>query len=125
MRLRHLLAAALVVCVAAGVAGAQSFQGGLRGTVRDAQGVIPGVTVTLVNEENGVARDTLSNDAGEYSFPGVVPGIYTVRSSLTGFKRFERNGARMKIGDAAGPYNCKANVLCHDGIRIPRTVVYV
>ena len=27
-------------------ANAQSFQGGLRGTVKDAQGVIPGVTVT-------------------------------------------------------------------------------
>ena len=31
-------------------ARAQSFQGGLRGAVKDAQGVIPGVTVTLTNE---------------------------------------------------------------------------
>jgi len=37
---------------------AQSSQGGMRGVVKDAQGVIPGVTVTMVNEANGVSRDT-------------------------------------------------------------------
>jgi len=35
---------------------AQSYQGGLRGVVKDAQGVIPGVSVTMVNEANNVAR---------------------------------------------------------------------
>ena len=95
MRGRHLLLAMLVVCGAARLGGAQSFQGGLRGTVKDAEGVIPGVTVSLVNEENGVSRDTVSNDAGEYSFPGVVPGLYSVRSTLAGFKTFERKGARI------------------------------
>lgn len=50
---------------AAGVAHAQSFQGGMRGSVKDAQGVIPGVTVTLINEANGVNRDTISNQSGE------------------------------------------------------------
>ncbi len=39
-------------------ARAQSFQGGLRGAVKDAQGVIPGVTVTLTNEGTGVSRAT-------------------------------------------------------------------
>ena len=41
--------AGLLLGMAAG-AGAQTFQGGLRGAVKDAQGVIPGATVTLVNE---------------------------------------------------------------------------
>ena len=36
-----------VLWLTAGVASAQSFQGGMRGSVKDAQGVIPGVTVTL------------------------------------------------------------------------------
>src|SRR5215208_3537320 len=70
---RQLLATMLVgVCAAwftAGVAHAQSFQGGMRGSVKDAQGVIPGVTITLINEANGVNRDTVSNASGEYSFP--------------------------------------------------------
>jgi trimeric autotransporter adhesin len=80
--------------LAASVAG-QSFQGGLRGTVRDAQGVVPGVAVTLVNQESGVSRETATNEAGEYSFPGVVPGVYSVRASVAGFKTFERRDVRI------------------------------
>lgn len=48
-----------VIWITAGLAAAQSAQGGLRGAVRDAQGVIPGVTVTLTNDGTGVARDTV------------------------------------------------------------------
>src|SRR5438105_6592726 len=95
MRYAKVFIAAVVVCLAARGAAAQSFQGGLRGTVRDAQGVIPGATIVLVNEENGVARETVSNDVGEYSFPGVVPGVYTVHTAVSGFKTFERKGARI------------------------------
>ena len=73
-------------------ASAQSAQGGLRGTVKDAQSPIPGVTVTMVNEANGVTRETASNGVGEYSFPAVEPGSYTVRVGLQGFKTFERKG---------------------------------
>jgi hypothetical protein len=91
----RVILAAFVVCLVASHAAAQSFQGGLRGAVRDAQGVIPGATVTLVNQDNGVARDTITNDVGEYSFPGVVPGVYTVRASVPGFKTFERKDARI------------------------------
>ena len=68
------LAAFVALIVATSDAAGQSAQGGLRGTVRDAQGVIPGATVTLLNQENGVARDTVTNDVGEYSFPASRPG---------------------------------------------------
>jgi trimeric autotransporter adhesin len=81
--------------IAAGVASAQSFQGGVRGSVKDAQGVIPGVTVTLANEATGVARDTVSNASGEYSFPAVDPSSYTVKAAVQGFKTFERKGIRI------------------------------
>ena len=52
MRYTKILIAVVVVCLAARTAATQSFQGGLRGTVRDAQGVMPSVTIALVNEEN-------------------------------------------------------------------------
>src|SRR5512142_1401178 len=74
---------------------AQSAQGALRGTVRDAQGVIPGVTVTLTNEATGVSRDTVTNAAGEFSFPAIDPSAYTVAASVTGYKEFERKGVRV------------------------------
>jgi hypothetical protein len=68
----------------------QSFQGGLRGAVRDANGAMPGVTVTLTNEGTNVARTVVSNESGEYVFTAVTPGSYTVKAVLQGFKTFER-----------------------------------
>jgi trimeric autotransporter adhesin len=76
-------------------ANAQTFQGGLRGAVKDAQGVIPGATVTLVNEATNVTRDTVTNESGEFSFPAVDPGNYMVRAGVQGFKTFERRGVRI------------------------------
>src|SRR4051812_3507224 len=72
---------------------AQSFQGGLRGTLKDDGGaIVPGVTVTLVNDATNISRETVSNAAGEYAFAAVTPGTYTVRAALQGFKTFERKG---------------------------------
>jgi hypothetical protein len=99
MRRLHDWAACGLLAVCIGVlgarAGAQSFQGGLRGVVKDAQGVIPGTTVTLVNDQNGVSRETVTNGVGEYSFPAIEPSSYTVRASVQGFKTFERKGVRI------------------------------
>ena len=76
-------------------AGAQSYQGGVRGSVKDSQGVIPGVTVTLINDGNNVSRDTVSNSSGEYSFPAIDAGDYTVKAVVQGFRTFERKGIRI------------------------------
>lgn len=81
---------------------AQSSQGGLRGVVKDAQGVIPGATVILSNEANGVSREAVSNDRGDYSFPAVEPGTYTVKVSVQGFRSFERQGVRVSTQQFVG-----------------------
>src|SRR5688572_22605093 len=78
---------------------AQTYQGGLRGAVRDANGLVPGADVVLVNEENGLPRTTITNEAGEYSFSNVLPGLYTVRASLAGFRTFESRGVRIGTQD--------------------------
>lgn len=87
-------AAALVAVFPVG-ASAQSSQGALRGAVKDVQGVIPGVAVTLVNEGTNVSRDTVTNASGEYSFPAVEPAVYTLKVAVQGFKSFERQGVRI------------------------------
>jgi hypothetical protein len=86
--IRKTLASALFVCAVAVMVGmpttalAQSSQGGLRGVVKDSQGVIPGVTVTLTNEATNITRETATNESGEYSFPAVDPATYTVRCEV-------------------------------------------
>ncbi|MGE0812090.1 MAG: TonB-dependent receptor [Vicinamibacterales bacterium] len=77
------------------VSTAQTFTGGVRGAVKDANGVIPGVTVQLINEETGQAREAVSNESGEYNFAAVPPGLYTIKGTLTGFKTYENTGVRV------------------------------
>ena len=49
MKYARLFVVVVVVSLAAAAAAAHSFQGGLRGTIKDAQGVIPGATVSLAS----------------------------------------------------------------------------
>ena len=87
--------ALLFVPLIPGTAWAQTFTGGLRGSVKDSGGVVPGVAVTLTNEGTQVSRETTTNSAGEFNFSAVQPATYTIRAALTGFKTNERKGVRI------------------------------
>lgn len=89
------IAAAILTLTGVASAAAQSSTGGLRGVVKDAQGVIPGVTVQLVNDATSIARETVTNESGEYAFPAVEPATYTVKVAVQGFRSFERQGVRI------------------------------
>jgi Carboxypeptidase regulatory-like domain len=73
--LRVTLITVLSLSVSTMTLTAQTYQGGVRGAVRDANGVIPGADVALVNEETGLTRAMVTNAVGEYAFPNVLPGI--------------------------------------------------
>src|SRR3982751_2811147 len=96
MRIRAALVfgALLVVSTAATVFG-QGFQGGIRGSIKDAGGVTPGVEVTLTNEQTNIKRSVLTNERGEYSFANVDPGNYSVKATLQGYKTVDRGGIRI------------------------------
>src|SRR5712692_10471397 len=81
-----------LVCAAAASVAAQQFTGGVRGAVRDANGVIPGVSVTLTNEATNISREVTTNDVGQYNFPAVPPGTYTLKTQLTGYSSYESKG---------------------------------
>ena len=85
---------ALALGAAAAVPG-QSFQGGIRGTVRASGSVVPGVNIELINEGTNASRPTVTNSLGEYAFSTVVPGTYTLKSSMQGFKKTEHQGVRI------------------------------
>lgn len=72
-------------------AAAQSYYGGLRGTVWDANGgAVANARVRLTDQGTGAARNTLSGTAGEFVFSELVPGSYTVEVEAPGFKKFQR-----------------------------------
>jgi hypothetical protein len=91
-RVFNIVICLLLLLASAASAGAQQFTGGVRGAVKDANGVIPGVTVTLTNEATNISREVVTNDVGQYNFPAVPPGTYTLSTRLTGYKSFESKG---------------------------------
>src|SRR5262245_45973532 len=91
MRFRAaLLVGAFLAVVASGTAFGQGFQGGLRGSIKDSGGVVPGVEVVLTNERTNLARTTVTNERGEYVFTNVDPGSYTLKATLAGYKTIDR-----------------------------------
>jgi hypothetical protein len=90
-----LVRASILLLVAAVDLRAQGFQGALRGLVKDAGGVVPGADVTLTHEGTNVARSTATNAAGEYSFPNLPPGDYTLKLAMQGYKSYVQAGIRV------------------------------
>ena len=63
--------------------------GGIGGTVSDQSGaVLPGVTVTLSNPLGTIGgnQETVTDERGAFQFVRLVPGTYTVRAELSGFR---------------------------------------
>lgn len=81
---KPLLAILMIACCTPALFG-QAFSS-LAGTVTDPTGaVIPGVTITIVNTQTGLQRETTSNAEGRYSFPQVLPGTYQLTAKSPGF----------------------------------------
>ena len=89
----------LAIALAAAPARAQVLYGSIVGTVTDAQGAhVPGATVTIVNKETNLTRDTVTNAEGQYSLTNVLAGPYDVKVALTGFREAIRTNVPVTIG---------------------------
>lgn len=86
--MRRFLAALVLYLSVLPVCGwAQSFNGQIGGVVQDSsRALIPGATITLTGQQTGVVTTTVTNEAGAYNFPSVLPGAYRLRAELPGFK---------------------------------------
>jgi hypothetical protein len=82
---------AAVFILLAGTAWAQAVSGSISGTVVDpSRQVVPGATVTLIDEDTGALRTGSTNESGGFVFPALRPSRYTVRIELAGFSKAER-----------------------------------
>jgi outer membrane receptor protein involved in Fe transport len=99
---RHVWGAGIVV--AAWILGTPPAlaQGGrveLNGVVVDQnKGVLPGATVTVINEATGAERTATTGVDGRFVVPTLVPGTYTVRVELAGFQVQTRTGLVLNVG---------------------------
>ncbi len=103
--LSGLLIAAMAVAVAAPAyaqGGGASSTGTIQGRVTDAQGaVLPGVTVTATSPSALGAQTTVTTETGNYRFPAIPPGTYSVTYELTGFNIVKREGIQIALGFTA------------------------
>ncbi|HKD60338.1 MAG TPA: carboxypeptidase regulatory-like domain-containing protein [Terracidiphilus sp.] len=66
---------------------AQTFRGGINGTVTDQSGaVVPNASVEATDAATGVSHKTITSSAGEFGFQDMPLGTYTVTASAPGFQ---------------------------------------
>ena len=78
----------------------QSSNATVSGTVSDGSGaLIPGVSITATNVGTNIASTTVSNEAGAYNLPALLPGTYKVTAELPGFQT--QTYTDVQLGNAA------------------------
>jgi len=78
---------------------AQFASGSIGATVTDATGaVVPAAKVVLKNENTNALRDTVTNSAGAFDFPSILPATYTVTVTAAGLQTFEETGIVLTQG---------------------------
>ena len=95
----------LLLCLSASLL-AQTFRGGIQGTVTDSTGAaVIGADVTVKSADTGLVRTVTTNDQGDYIFNELPLGSYSVSVSKSGF------GTRVTTGiTVAVSVNTRADV---------------
>jgi hypothetical protein len=89
---------ALVVADANG----QVLYSSLAGTARDASGAaVPSAKVHITNVATNQSRDTVTSEAGEFTFASLQPGTYDVTVTAANFRTFVIKGVMAQIDQIA------------------------
>src|ERR1700722_10165803 len=76
--------------------------GSIQGTLADSTGaVVANATITIINKGTGESFAVPTSSAGTYNSGALVPGEYTVRAEVKGFKAIEA-GVVVRVGVVSG-----------------------
>ena len=79
------------------LARAQEFRGTISGTVIDTTGaVIPGASIMIREVSTGTTNHTVSDAAGQYVIPFLLPGEYTISAEAKGFEAVIRKDVALQ-----------------------------
>src|SRR5207244_2297599 len=79
----------------------QTF-GEITGVVTDPAGaVVVGAAVTVSNPATNLTRTATTNNAGNYTFPSLLPGVYSVKAEMAGFEGRTRGGVELQVQQVA------------------------
>lgn len=98
---RVVFTAAFLLFVTVPVGRAQTTAS-IRGTVMDPSGaVVPDAKVTLTEQSMAVERSATTGPSGDYIFPQVLPGTYSLSVESSGFRKYLQSGIALVINQAA------------------------
>lgn len=94
----------LLVCVLAWQRGqGQVDQGGITGIITDPQqGVVPGATVSIVNQATNLTLTRKTNNSGAYTFAPIKIGKYTLTVKAPGFRTAVRTNIDVNVSETVG-----------------------
>ncbi len=93
LRVYHCIPFILAFLLFPALLTAQSITGTISGTIVDSSNhVMVQVNVVLVSDRTGDTRATLTNESGDFLFPALQPGSYSIKVDHPGFRSFQRTG---------------------------------
>ena len=102
MRTRHVVLSLLIALACTAPLGAQSFLGGIRGTVVDPQGgAVKGAAVLITDEATNTPRSVDTDAEGRYEAVNLKPGMYKVEVLTPNFKKFEQTSVLVRAAQTA------------------------
>src|SRR6201999_1439318 len=80
-------------------AHAQYEDGSLVGTIRDSSGaVVSGATVSATNTATGIMAKATTTGDGDYEFPSLRTGVYTIAATAKGFAQAVAQNITVSVG---------------------------
>jgi hypothetical protein len=99
---KHIFGMVALALILAGSAFGQTTTGSIFGTVTDQNdSVITGSMITATDNKTGITRTTQSNESGNYLFPSMPAGDYTVSAQANGFGTAIQKGLHVDVNQSA------------------------
>src|SRR5436309_1146669 len=90
----------VTILVLTGFVNAQNISGSMSGRIIDAQGAaVPAAVITAVEPNKRITVSTRTNEQGEFIFPALQPGSYTLSAEAQGFKKLTRTAIALDAND--------------------------
>ncbi|HET6976059.1 MAG TPA: carboxypeptidase-like regulatory domain-containing protein [Pyrinomonadaceae bacterium] len=104
---------------------AQTNTGQIRGVIRDrTQAVVPDSAVSVTNTASNIKYDLVTDNAGQFRFPSLPVGEYTLTVTANGFRQLSKTGITLHLGQVIdlnleleiGELTAVANITTADGL---------
>ena len=96
--MKKVLSVILTLFMSAAINFAQGTTGRIVGTVAAPDGVIPGATIVVRDNQTGREQTVVASEDGTFTVPQLEFGTYTITITAAGYKTFVSNDVKIDVG---------------------------